>query len=72
MNSLKKSATQQNRQPGPSGSAGKSDQSAMSESDQDDSNTDVCCVCNLFTPVEVHNSASVVFVKWVQFDKCVH
>ncbi|KAH3769545.1 hypothetical protein DPMN_170818 [Dreissena polymorpha] len=42
----------------------------MSESNQDDSDTDVCCVCNLFTSVEVHNIASVVFVKWVQFDKC--
>ncbi|XP_052283399.1 uncharacterized protein LOC127880180 [Dreissena polymorpha] len=70
----KKSATQQDHQPGPSGSASQSrvDQSAMSESDQDDSDTDVCCVCNLFTPVEVHNSAFVVFVKWVQCDKCEH
>ncbi|KAH3829685.1 hypothetical protein DPMN_102913 [Dreissena polymorpha] len=51
----KKSATQQDPQPGPSGTAIQSwvYQSAMSESDQDDSDTDVCCVCNLFTPVEV-------------------
>lgn len=37
-----------------------------------ESDNEVCCVCNLFTPVEVRHSTSVLFVDWVQCSKCGH
>lgn len=41
------------------------------DSDSSESDTDLCCVCNLFTPKEV-SSSSLIFVKWVQCGACEH
>jgi hypothetical protein len=39
---------------------------------EEDLDTEVCCVCNLFTPQELRQSTSLLFVKWVQCTKCGH
>jgi hypothetical protein len=62
-------------QPGPSGTV-----KAVSpvpalpadESSGDEDETEVCCVCSLFTPSAVRQSSSLVFVKWVQCSACGH
>jgi hypothetical protein len=33
---------------------------------------DKCCVCGKFEPDAVRKSVSLIFVKWVQCDKCEH
>jgi hypothetical protein len=33
---------------------------------------DKCCVCRKFEPDAVRKSVSLIFVKWVQCDKCEH
>jgi len=62
--------------PGPSGTAkAKPTKAVHEDSDgslEEDSNEEVCCVCNLFTPVELQKSSSLIFVKWVQCTKCGH
>ncbi|KAK3084919.1 hypothetical protein FSP39_021481 [Pinctada imbricata] len=49
---------------GPSGEAQDSEE-AIKESDK-------CCVCKLYTPVEIRNSVSLIFTKWVACDNCSH
>lgn len=36
------------------------------------SEEELCCICKMFTPHAVRNSTSLIFVKWVQCDKCRH
>ena len=37
-----------------------------------DSDSELCCVCNLFTPREIRNSSSLIIVKWVECSNCGH
>ncbi|XP_053401882.1 uncharacterized protein LOC123566337 isoform X1 [Mercenaria mercenaria] len=51
-------------QPGPSGTARPVTTSADSDVSLDEeSDTDLCCVCNLFTPQEVRQSTSLIFLS---------
>jgi hypothetical protein len=34
----------------------------------DESQQELCCVCQRYTPAEVKNSVSIIFVKWAQCD----
>ncbi|KAL4219711.1 hypothetical protein ACF0H5_022281 [Mactra antiquata] len=66
--------TQYNRssqQPGTSGMS-KPESTTVTRSEDVESDNDVCCVCNLFTPQEVYKSSSLIFVKWVECDECGH
>ena len=48
------------------------DQDMSEFSDEDMSESEKCCVCKLFTPLEVRYSVSLIFTKWVQCCKCPH
>ena len=45
-----------------------------SDSDPDIPDEEKCCVCKLYTPVEVRDSLAIKFTKWVQYDnqRCLH
>ncbi|XP_045188135.2 uncharacterized protein LOC123546012 [Mercenaria mercenaria] len=40
--------------------------------DEDDDESDECCVCNLFTPKEVSGATSLIFTKWAQCDGMIN
>ena len=45
-----------------------------SDSDSDIPDEEKCCVCKLYTPVEVSDSLPIKLTKWVQCDnqRCLH
>ena len=43
------------------------DESSPEESEDED---EKCTVCGLWTPIQVRNSTSIVFVKWAKCDNC--
>lgn len=40
----------------------------VSSEDEDDSDDELCCVCNAFDPWEVRNSVSEIITKWAKCD----
>ena len=55
----------ESQEAGPSGLCNNDSEEAVPDQDK-------CCVCKLYTPVEIRHSLSLIFTKWVQCDRCPH